>query len=192
VQRRIWRCTGRTGPLRDHSLRAFFHGLHYIVMSGNQWQMMPHNLPPEPEVYQHMQLWLRPVASRPWSKSALAAARGAGCHAKPTALILDSPLPSNPPESGSRAAYDGAKRHKGPERRPPWIRRSSADAAKGRRRPFRSRTSPFRCVGLALADGREQDHRTRHEQLVALRHKEVFHFSGCSSNRSTQQVKRLP
>jgi transposase len=33
---------------REHSLRAVFNGLRYIVKTGNQWRMMPHDLPPWP------------------------------------------------------------------------------------------------------------------------------------------------
>jgi transposase len=39
---------------REHSLRAVFNGLRYIVKTGNQWRMMPHDLPPWPVVYQQM------------------------------------------------------------------------------------------------------------------------------------------
>jgi transposase len=36
---------------REHPLRAVFNGLRYIVKTGNQWRMMPHDLPPWPVVY---------------------------------------------------------------------------------------------------------------------------------------------
>src|ERR1700733_4252254 len=38
-------------PQRTHSLRAVFNGLRYIVKSGMQWRMMPHDLPPWRVVY---------------------------------------------------------------------------------------------------------------------------------------------
>src|ERR1035441_52821 len=28
---------------REHSLRAVFNGLRYVVKTGNQWRMMPHD-----------------------------------------------------------------------------------------------------------------------------------------------------
>src|ERR1700716_1683343 len=39
-------------PQREYSLRAVFNGLRYIVKTGNQWRMMPQDLPPWPVVYQ--------------------------------------------------------------------------------------------------------------------------------------------
>jgi transposase len=37
---------------REHSLRAVFDGLCFIVKTGSQWRMMPCDLPPWPVVYQ--------------------------------------------------------------------------------------------------------------------------------------------
>lgn len=31
---------------RDYPLREVFNGLRYIVKTGNQWRLMPHDLPP--------------------------------------------------------------------------------------------------------------------------------------------------
>jgi transposase len=33
-------------PQREHSLREVFNGMRWIVRSGAQWRMMPHDLPP--------------------------------------------------------------------------------------------------------------------------------------------------
>ncbi|HYU73814.1 MAG TPA: transposase [Ktedonobacteraceae bacterium] len=33
-------------PQREHSLREVFKGLRWIVRTGAQWRMMPHDLPP--------------------------------------------------------------------------------------------------------------------------------------------------
>jgi transposase len=43
-------------PQREHSLREVFNGMRWIVRSGAQWRMMPHDLPPwhsvlDPYVY---------------------------------------------------------------------------------------------------------------------------------------------
>jgi transposase len=46
-------------PQRGHPLREVFNGLRYIVHTGMQWRMMPHNLPPCHAVYQQTQRWLK-------------------------------------------------------------------------------------------------------------------------------------
>src|SRR5438876_1114754 len=42
-------------PQREHSLREVFNGLRWIVRTGAQWRMMPHDLPPWAAVYQQTQ-----------------------------------------------------------------------------------------------------------------------------------------
>jgi transposase len=99
---------------RKYALREVFNGLRYIVHTGSQWRMLPHELPPWPLVYQQMRRWmaagcfelivhdlrilLRRAADRP---------------AAPTAAILDARTIQSTPESGARAGYDGHKRRKG-------------------------------------------------------------------------------
>jgi transposase len=39
-------------PQRDYSLREIFNGLRWIIRTGAQWRMMPHDLPPWATVYQ--------------------------------------------------------------------------------------------------------------------------------------------
>jgi transposase len=63
---------------REHDLRAIFNAVRYVVKGGNQWRLMPNDLPP-------------------W----------------PAAVCIDSRTLQSIPESGARAAYDGAKRRKG-------------------------------------------------------------------------------
>ena len=46
-------------PQREHSLREVFNGLRYVVRTGMQWRMMPHDLPPWYTVYQQTQRWLK-------------------------------------------------------------------------------------------------------------------------------------
>jgi transposase len=45
-------------PRRRHALREVFNGLRYIVRTGAQWRMMPHDLPPWPVVYQQTRRWV--------------------------------------------------------------------------------------------------------------------------------------
>ena len=42
-------------PQREHSLRAVFNGLRYLVRTGCQWRYLPHDLPLWPVVYQPTQ-----------------------------------------------------------------------------------------------------------------------------------------
>ena len=112
--RRIWRCAGRMRGNGRHSLRAVFNGLRYIVKTGNQWWMMPHDLPPWPVVYQQTQRWIRAGCFEIIVEDLRSLLREfAGRNAKPTAMILDSRTVQSTPESGARAGYDGAKRRKG-------------------------------------------------------------------------------
>src|SRR6266516_1484939 len=46
-------------PQREHDLREVFNGLRWIVRTGAQWRMMPHDLPPWAAVYQQTQRWLK-------------------------------------------------------------------------------------------------------------------------------------
>ena len=101
-------------PQRDYSLRAVFNGLRYIVRSGGQWRMMPHDLPPWPVVYQQTQRWIRARCFETMVEDLRMLLREfAGRKAQPTAVILDSRTLQSTPESGARAGYDGAKRRKG-------------------------------------------------------------------------------
>ena len=46
-------------PQREHSLREVFNGMRWIVRTGAQWRLMPHDLPPWAAVYQQAQRWIR-------------------------------------------------------------------------------------------------------------------------------------
>ena len=91
-----------------------FNGLRYIVKTGNQWRMMPHDLPPWPVVYQQMRRWMDAGCFQIMVEDLRMLLREfAGHKSQPTAMILDSRTLQSTPESGSRAGYDGAKRRKG-------------------------------------------------------------------------------
>lgn len=101
-------------PQREYSLREVFNGLRWIVRTGSQWRMLPHDLPPWQMVYQQGQRWERAgcfVAIVDDLRLLLRLA--AGRKQLPTAAIFDSRTLQSSPESGARAGYDGAKRKKG-------------------------------------------------------------------------------
>jgi transposase len=99
---------------RDYPLREVFNGLRYIVKTGNQWRLMPHDLPPWYVVYQQMRRWMAARCFETMVEDLRILLREyADRKAQPTAMILDSRTLQSTPESGARAGYDGAKRRKG-------------------------------------------------------------------------------
>jgi len=101
-------------PQREYSLRDVFDALRYVVKTGCQWDLLPHDFPPWSAVYQQARRW---VAAGVFEEVAhdlrmilrLVAER----EAQPTATILDARTMQSTPESGGRAGYDGAKKRKG-------------------------------------------------------------------------------
>jgi transposase len=101
-------------PQREHDLREVFNGLRWIVRTGSQWRMMPHDLPPWAAVYQQTQRWLKAGVFEAMVHDLRALLRLAeGRNEMPSAAIFDSRTLQSSPESGHRAGYDGAKRRKG-------------------------------------------------------------------------------
>ena len=99
---------------RDYPLREVFNGLRYIVKTGNQWRLMPHDLPPWYVVYQQMRRWMDARCFEIMAEDLRKLLREyAGRKPQPTAMILDSRTLRLTPESGARAGYDGAKQRKG-------------------------------------------------------------------------------
>ncbi len=101
-------------PQREHDLREVFNGLRWIVRTGAQWRMMPHDLPPWAAVYQQTQRWLKAHVFETIVDDLRAVLRLVqGRNEEPSAAIFDSRTLQSSPESGHRAGYDGAKRRKG-------------------------------------------------------------------------------
>jgi len=101
-------------PQREYDLREVFNGLRWIVRTGAQWRMMPHDLPPWAAVYQQTQRWLKAGVFEAIVDDLRAVLRLAqGRSEEPSAAIFDSRTLQSSPESGHRAGYDGAKRRKG-------------------------------------------------------------------------------
>jgi transposase len=101
-------------PQREHPLREVFNGLRWLVRAGAGWRMMPNDLPPWHAVYQPTQGWLKAGVFAAIVHDLRELLRIAGGRkGQPTAVIFDSRTLQSAPESGRRAAYDGAKRRKG-------------------------------------------------------------------------------
>ena len=101
-------------PQRVHALRELFNGLRYIVRAGNQWRMMPTDLPPWKAVYDQTRRWIDAGCFEAMASDLRGLLRLAkGRKAEPSAAILDGRTLRSTPESGGRAGFDGHKKTKG-------------------------------------------------------------------------------
>jgi len=116
-------------PQRDHSLREVFNGLRWMVRSGAEWRLMPHDLPIRclrtaltgrcfapswHTVYQQTRRWIKAGVFEAIVHDLRMLLREIeGLPPSPRAAVLDSRTLQSSPESGGRAGYDGYKRRKG-------------------------------------------------------------------------------
>jgi transposase len=101
-------------PQREHSLRAIFNAVRYMVRAGCPWRMIPNDLPPWYTVHQQAQRWIKAGCFEALAHDLRILLRlFAGRNGQPTAVILDGRTMQSTPESGARAGYDGYKRRKG-------------------------------------------------------------------------------
>jgi transposase len=101
-------------PQREHSLRALFNAVRYMVRAGCPWRMIPNDLPPWHAVHQQAQRWIKAGCFEALAHDLRILLRlFAGKSGQPTAVILDGRTMQSTPESGARAGYDGYKRRKG-------------------------------------------------------------------------------
>lgn len=101
-------------PQREHPLRELFDGLRYVVRTGCAWRYVPNDLPPWHAIYQQTQRWIKAGVFEAIIHDLRELLRMAqGRAPEPTAAVIDSRTLQSTPESGHRAAYDGAKRKKG-------------------------------------------------------------------------------
>lgn len=99
---------------RSYALRDVFNAVRYVVKGGNQWRLMPNDLPPWRVAYQQMQRWMKAGAFELLVADVQSLLREwGGRKGQPTAVCIDSRTLQSTPESGARAGYDGAKRRKG-------------------------------------------------------------------------------
>lgn len=101
-------------PQREHPLREVFNGLRWLVRTGAQWRMMPHDLPPWHTVYQQTRRWLKAGCFEAIVHDLRRLLRQLqGRPADPSAAIFDARTIQSTPESGGRGGYDGGKKRKG-------------------------------------------------------------------------------
>ncbi len=101
-------------PQRRYDLREVYNAMRWIVRSGAQWRMLPHEFPPWATVYQQTQRWIAAGVFETMVHDLRVLLRWLQGRAdQPTATVLDSRTVQSTPESGHRAGYDGYKRRKG-------------------------------------------------------------------------------
>lgn len=99
---------------RQYSMREIFNAVRWVVRTGCQWRLIPHDLPPWSTVHQQAQRWIKAGCFEAMMHDLRAIVRLAlGKNEEPTAAILDGRTMQSTPESGGRGGYDGYKRRKG-------------------------------------------------------------------------------
>ena len=117
VRRCLLTLVREDAPQRRHDLREVFNGLRWVVRTGAQWRLLPHDFPRWDAVYQQTRRWLDAGVFEAIVHDLRMLLRlDAGRTGPPSAAILDSTTLQSTPESGGRAGYDGHKRRKGSKR----------------------------------------------------------------------------
>ncbi len=99
---------------RKYDLREVYNGLRWLVRTGAQWRMLPHDFPRWEAVYQQTQRWIQAACFEAIAHDLRLLLRlAAGRDGQPSAVILDARTVQSTPESGAEAGYDGHKRRKG-------------------------------------------------------------------------------
>jgi len=101
-------------PQRCNDLREVFNALRYVVKTGCQWRMLPHDFPDWTVVYQQARRWVQADVFEDIAHDLRICVRLLDDRKEqPSAMILDGRTLQSTPESGSRGGYDGAKKKKG-------------------------------------------------------------------------------
>jgi transposase len=101
-------------PQRSHDMREVFNAIRYVVKTGCQWRMLPHDLPDWTVAYQQARRWVQAGVFEQIAHDLRICVRlTQDRQEQPTAAILDGRTLQSTPESGQRAGYDGAKKKKG-------------------------------------------------------------------------------
>jgi transposase len=101
-------------PQRSHDLREVFNGLRYVVKTGCQWRLLPHDFPDWTVVYQQARRWVQAGVFEEMAHDLRICVRVLDDrNEQPSAVILDGRTLQSTPESGGRGGYDGAKKKKG-------------------------------------------------------------------------------
>ncbi len=99
------------GRPRKHSLREILNAIFYIVRTGSQWRLMPHDLPAWKTAYHYFRLWrLDGTWERIHTRLRESLRLEIGRDAQPSAGIVDSQSVKTTGIGGPSAAMMAAKR----------------------------------------------------------------------------------
>lgn len=95
--------SGRMGRPRQHSYRALFNGIFYLLRSGCAWRMLPKDFPPWQSVYHYFRKWEKSGMLKRTCRFLVRRTRKhLGRRFQPTAASLDSQSVQSADHKGSR------------------------------------------------------------------------------------------
>jgi putative transposase len=103
---------------RKHSLRRMLNAIFYLLKTGCQWSMLPHNFPKWQSVYYYFKQWtMTGVIEKIRIKLVTTLREHRKRKAQPSAAIIDAQsVKSTPVSSCANTGYDGGKKIKGIKR----------------------------------------------------------------------------